>query len=189
VHAPHPGAHVAERDRVNERWYAVIRVRASEEMPASAERTWALLTDWEAHSRWIPATEVRLLSGDGGLGSRFVGRSSAALAVPGLPPLLDRVGFDDPMTVTVLDPPHDGHAGRCEIVKTGSVVLGTAGFTVVPTGAGTCTVTWWEDVEVAPARLTRWADPLVERAAAYGFARVLRAARAELEDDASRRSG
>lgn len=169
----------------------MIRIRATEEMPASASRVWGLLTDWESHSRWIPATEVRVLSGDGGLGTRFVGRSSAALAVPGLgtastgrlAPLagaLGRVGFDDPMTVTVFDPPHEGHAGRCEIEKTGSVVLGTAGFTVAPTGADSCTVTWWEDVEVAPTRLTRWADPVTERVAAYGFARVLRAARAEL---------
>ena len=141
----------------------MIRIRATEQMPASAERTWALLTDWESHSRWIPATEVRVLSGDGGLGTRFVGRSSAALAVPGLgtastgrlAPLagaLGRVGFDDPMTVTVF----------------------------APTGADSCTVTWWEDVEVAPTRLTRWADPVTERVAAYGFARVLRAARTEL---------
>lgn len=175
---------------MHERWYAVIHVRASEAMPASASRVWALLTDWESHSRWIPATEVRVLSGDGGLGTRFVGRSSAALAIPGLSSTsgpverlasaLGRVGFDDPMTVTVFDPPHDGHSGRCEIVKTGAVVLGTAGFTVAPTGPDSCTVTWWEDVEVAPTRLTRWADPVVERAAAYGFARVLRAARAEL---------
>ena len=154
----------------------MIRVRASLEMPASAERTWALLTDWESHSRWIPATEVRVLSGDGGLGTRFVGRSSLGRLLPAL----DRVGFDDPMTVTVFDPPHDGHAGRCEIVKTGSVVLGTAGFTVAPTGPDACTATWWEDVEVAPARLTRWADPLAARVATYGFDRVLRAARAEL---------
>ncbi len=181
----------------------MIRIRATEEMPASASRVWGLLTDWESHSRWIPATEVRVLSGDGGLGTRFVGRSSAALAIPGVPSadaaggsvsapssvsglvgrlgsVLGRIGFDDPMTVTVFDPPHEGHAGRCEIEKTGSVVLGTAGFTVAPTGADSCTVTWWEDVEVAPTRLTRWADPVVERAAAYGFARVLRAARAEL---------
>jgi carbon monoxide dehydrogenase subunit G len=167
-----------------QRRYVVIRVRSSLDMPASAERVWALLTDWESHSRWIPATEVRVLEGDGGLGTRFVGRSSLALAVPRLPgrarDLLGRAGFDDPMTVTAFEPPSDGHAGRCEIVKTGSVVLGTAGFTVAPTGADSCTVTWWEDVEVAPARLTRWADPLAARVATYGFDRVLRAARSEL---------
>ena len=162
----------------------MIRVRSVREMPASAERVWALLTDWESHSRWIPATEVRVLSGDGGVGTRFVGRSSLALAIPGLPGraagALGRVGFDDPMTVTVCDPPYDGHAGRCEIVKTGSVVLGSAGFTVAPTGPDSCTVTWWEDVELAPARLTRWADPIAARAATYGFSRVLAAAAADL---------
>ncbi|HET7900814.1 MAG TPA: SRPBCC family protein [Candidatus Nanopelagicales bacterium] len=192
----------------------MIRVRASAEMPASADRVWALLTDWERHSRWIPATEVRVLSGDGGLGTTFVGRSSAALAIPGLRgtpypdqdgtagmpvggsaagasgrvgallgragALLGRVGFDDPMTVTVFEPPSGSHAGRCEIVKTGSVVLGTAGFTVVPHGPDLCAVTWWEDVEVAPARLTRWADPLAARVATSGFDRVLAAVARDL---------
>jgi carbon monoxide dehydrogenase subunit G len=191
-------------------------VRASAEMPAPADRVWALLTDWERHSRWIPATEVRVLSGDGGLGTRFVGRSSAALAIPGLRgtsspdaalddggtggdvgagaagprvrfgPVLERagavlgrVGFDDPMTVTVFEPPTATHAGRCEIVKTGTVVLGTAGFTVVPHG-GTSAVTWWEDVEVAPARLTRWADRIAARVATSGFDRVLAAVARDL---------
>lgn len=153
----------------------MIRVRAVREMPASAERTWELLTDWESHSRWIPATRVTVLAGDGGVGTRFVGRSA-----------LGPIGFDDPMTVTVLDPPTDGSAGRCEIVKTGRVVLGTAGFTVAPTGPGSCTATWWEDVEVAPGALTRWADPLAARVATYGFARVLDAAAAELAADPRR---
>ena len=152
----------------------MIRVRAVREMPASAERVWALLTDWESHSRWIPATRVTVLEGGGGVGTRFVGRSA-----------LGPVGFDDPMTVTVLDPPVDGYAGRCEIVKTGRVLLGTAGFTVAPTGPDACTATWWEDVEVAPGALTRWADPLVARLATYGVARVLAAAAAELGSVAS----
>lgn len=147
----------------------MIRVRATQEMPASAERAWALLTDWPSHSRWIPATVVSVVEDTGGVGTRFVGRSA-----------LGRLGFDDTMTVTVFDPPTATHAGRCEIVKTGSVVLGTAGFTVTATGPGTSSVTWWEDVEVAPVRLTRWADPVSARLAAYGFARVLRAAAAEL---------
>ena len=147
----------------------MIRVRATQQMPASAERTWALLTDWSAHSRWIPATVVSVVEDSGGVGTRFVGRSA-----------LGPLGFDDPMTVTVFDPPTATSSGRCEIVKTGSVVLGTAGFTVSATSPNSCSVTWWEDVEVAPASLTRWADPISARLATYGFARVLRAAAADL---------
>jgi hypothetical protein len=138
-------------------------------MPASADDVWALLTDWRSHSRWIPATTVTVLGDTGGVGTRFVGRSH-----------LGPVGFDDPMTVTAFLPPSAGRAGRCDILKTGRVVLGTAGFTVEAEGPSTSTVTWWEDITVAPERLTRYAEPLIQRAGTASFAKVLRAAAAEL---------
>ena len=147
----------------------MIRIRTSVAMPASADDVWALLTDWPSHSRWIPATTVTVLEDTGGVGTRFVGRSH-----------LGPIGFDDPMTVTTFVAPSDGKGGLCEITKTGRVVLGTAGFTVQPDGPSTCTVTWWEDVTVAPERLTRYAEPLIQRGGTMSFARVLHAAAAEL---------
>jgi len=147
----------------------VIRIRASVLMPASAVDVWELLTDWPSHSRWVPATDVVVLEDAGGVGTRFVGRSH-----------LGPVGFDDPMTVTEFVPPTDTTAGRCTILKTGRTVVGTAGFTVAPTGASTSAVEWWEDVTVAPEGLTRWVEPLIARAGSMSFERVLRAASAEL---------
>jgi carbon monoxide dehydrogenase subunit G len=147
----------------------VIEIRASEQMPGSAEAVWALLTDWAAHSRWVPATTVTVLEDAGGVGTRFVGRSHAG-------PL----GFDDPMTVTEYEPPSDAGPGRCGIRKTGRIVTGTAGFTVTATGADTCCVLWWEDVAITPVALTRWVGPLVARVGSRAFARVLRTAAADL---------
>jgi hypothetical protein len=147
----------------------VIEIRATVPMPASAADTWALLTDWPSHSRWIPATTVVVVEDRGGVGTRFVGRSHVG-----------PVGFDDPMTVTEFVPPTGSEAGRCGILKTGRVVVGTAGFTVTATGERTSTVAWWEDVTVTPAAVTRWLEPLIARAGDRAFARVLRAAAAEL---------
>jgi len=147
----------------------VIRVRTTVLMPGSAVDVWDLITDWPAHSRWVPLTEVVVLEDAGGLGTRFVGRTR-----------LGPVGFDDPMTVTEFVPPTETTAGRCEILKTGRVGLGAAGFTVAPTGERTSAVDWWEDVTVAPEAVTRWAEPLIARAASASFASVLRAASAEL---------
>ena len=147
----------------------MIEIRATVPMPASADDAWALLTDWPAHSRWIPATDVVVLEDTGGVGTRFVGRSH-----------LGPVGFDDPMTVTEFLPPAGSHAGRCDILKTGRVVVGTAGFTVTATGPHTSEVAWWEDVTVTPTSVTRWLEPLVARAGRRAFTRVLRAAAAEL---------
>jgi uncharacterized protein YndB with AHSA1/START domain len=147
----------------------VIRIRAAVQMPGSAVEVWSLLTDWSAHSRWVPATTVSVLEDTGGVGTRFVGRSH-----------LGPMGFDDPMTVTEFVPPTATTAGRCTILKTGRVVLGTAGFTVAPTGEGTSAVEWWEDVTVVPVALTRWVEPLIARAGTMSFERVLRAASAEL---------
>jgi len=147
----------------------VIRIRAAVQMSGSAVDVWTLLTDWPAHSRWVPATAVTVLEDTGGVGTRFVGRSH-----------LGPVGFDDPMTVTEFLPPTGTTAGRCAILKTGRVVVGTAGFTVAPTGERTSAVEWWEDVTVAPEALTRWVGPLVARAGSVSFERVLRAASAEL---------
>jgi len=147
----------------------VIRIRATVPKPGPAEDVWALLTDWRAHSRWIPATTVTVVEDTGGVGTRFVGRTHAG-----------PVGFDDPMTVTEFRPPDGAEPGRCLIRKTGRVVIGTAGFSVTGTEPHASTVTWWEDVTVAPAGLTRWVEPLVARAGSHAFARVLRAAAAEL---------
>ena len=150
----------------------MIRIHATRQMPASADRVWDLLTNWENHSRWVPGTDVKILSmpeGPDKTGATFVGRSH-----------LGPFGFDDPMTVTVFRPPTSEKQGRCEIVKTGKVITGTAGFAVVAVDPVTSLVHWWEDVEVTPARLTKYLDPFVSQAGSKAFTKVLGAAALEL---------
>lgn len=100
--------------------------------PVSADRLFAALVDWRSHQDWIPATTVRVLEGDGGIGTRFVARS-------GVGPL----AFDDTMTVTVLD----AETRRAEVVKTGPLLGGGAGFSVDATASG-ARLHWHEAVEV-----------------------------------------
>lgn len=146
------------------RFTAVVRT------PASAARTWELLTDWPAHGRWIPLTAVRLLTPRGrGLGARFNGRT-------GLGPL----GFDDPMEVVEWREPAPGVPGRARLAKQGRLVLGGAEIEVESTPGGGSVVRWTEDVQVAPVRLTRPFDPLLAALGRRAFERALRAMAREL---------
>lgn len=140
---------------------------------APAVQVWDLVTDWPAHSRFVPFTRVTRTAGvDGGpgLGDRFVGRT-------GVGPL----AFDDPMEVVGWSPPAGGATGWCRLAKLGAVVLGHAVIEVTPTGPATSRVCWYESVEVAPVRVTRYASGLVGAAGAVAFGRVLRAMVAEVE--------
>ena len=95
-------------------------------------RLWDALADWTGHSAWIPATTVRILEGDGGLGTRFVART-------GFGPL----AFDDNMTVIEFD-----HATTHAVVeKTGPLLKGSAGFRIEPHENG-CRLIWFETVAV-----------------------------------------
>ena len=108
-----------------------------------ADRLWNALADWEGHSEWIPATRVRILSGDGGVGTRFVART-------GIGPL----GFDDNMTVIEFD----AATTHAVVEKTGPLLKGSAGFRIEPNGSG-CKLTWFETVHVPG--LPRILSPLV----------------------------
>ena len=74
---------------------------------APAEQLWAVVTDWERQDRWIPATVVRIVSGDG----RSVG--SKVLAFTGLAD----IGFVDSMEIVEWAPPR-----RCVVRHTGKLV-------------------------------------------------------------------
>ncbi|GAA4357672.1 SRPBCC family protein [Angustibacter luteus] len=141
------------------------------EVAAPAAAVWALVTDWPSHGRWVAGTRVRTTSArPDGVGAAFVART-------GLGP----VGFDDPMTVTRWEPPTADAAGRCDVRKTGRVVLGEASFVVTPLGERRCRLDWTEDVEVAGIRrlpLSAWASRQVGAAI---FAVVARRLAAEVE--------
>jgi len=141
----------------------VAAFAATVDVEATAEATWAVLVDWPRHSRWIPLTTVRVLTAsDGGIGARFVGRSA-----------IGPLGFDDPMEVVEWRPPAGDTAGRCSVVKQGRVVLGSAHFEVAALPGGRSRVTWAEDVEIAPVRLTRPFGRLLAIAGRLAFTRTL----------------
>lgn len=138
---------------------------------APAPAVWALLVDWPSHGRWVPFTTVTTTSpSPAGVGATFVGRS-------GIGP----VGFDDPMVVTQWQEPGEVTPGRCQIRKTGTVVLGDAGFTVTPLGAGRCEVVWSETIEIAGLRRLPLAGRVNDLVGRLAFARVLKAMASEAE--------
>ena len=145
-------------------------VRSSRELPGvAADTAWKLVTDWPAHGRWIPLTTVTVDADSptgSGPGTRFTGRTA-----------LGPVGFNDPMTVTQWQPPADGRAGRCRVIKRGNWLAGWAEIEVLPVGDG-CRLVWTE--QLAPRWTPRLADPVVSAIASALFDRALRRLAAEL---------
>jgi Polyketide cyclase / dehydrase and lipid transport len=147
----------------------VTRFTAVVDTPAPPEVTWQAITDWPAHGRWTPLTRVRVLTPvASGVGARFVGRT-------GVGPL----AFEDPMQVVEWREPAPGVPGHCRVVKQGRVVLGEAWFEVAGRPGGS-RVTWTEDIDLAPARLTRPFGALIALAGRLAFTRSLRAMAREL---------
>jgi hypothetical protein len=153
----------------------MARFTVTQQVRAPAASVWAAMVDWRRHGDWAPLTAVRVTtSRPDGVGVEFVARTG-----------IGWLAFDDPMTVELWQPP-GGNApgdkpGRCEVVKRGRVVLGRAGFSVVPLHSGRCRVHWDEDVTVTPHRVTRFAGPLLSLAGRIGFGATLRAMARDVE--------
>ncbi|HYJ69348.1 MAG TPA: SRPBCC family protein [Nocardioidaceae bacterium] len=115
---------------------ALLRVDATVDVPA--ERLWERLVDWPAQGEWVPLTRVRTVGGSGrGIGGRLE-------AWTGIGP----IGFDDPMVITRWEPPYS-----CEVLHTGQLVRGEAGFDVVAIGPSRSRVAWWESLELPLGRV------------------------------------
>jgi Polyketide cyclase / dehydrase and lipid transport len=110
---------------------ALLRADATVSVPA--ERLWERLVDWPSQGEWIPLTRVRTVAGSG----RSVGGRIEAHT--GVGP----IGFDDPMVITRWEPPFS-----CEVLHTGRVVRGEAGFDVVAIDPSRSRVEWWESLEI-----------------------------------------
>jgi hypothetical protein len=113
----------------------------------SGPDAFARVTDWERHR--VPLTKVTVTP---------VGFTARTAVGPW--------GFDDPMEITVWDPPR-----RVELRKLGRVVRGTAVISVDSDGAGSV-VTWDEDVSVLG--IPRLFDPVLRRLLGLMVSRVLR---------------
>lgn len=143
------------------------------EVSAPAAAVWARMTDWPAHSRWVPLTRVRILTGSGdGVGARFVGRT-------GIGP----IGFDDPMEITRWQPPRDDVPGRCEVVKLGRFVTGHARFDVTSLADARTQVVWKGTIEVPPRVLTRRLAGVLGAAAGAAYTSALCRMARELETE------
>ncbi len=131
-----------------------------EPLGVPADVAWQALTDWAGHGSWVPSTRVRMTSGDGGPGSTFVARTE-----------IGPLAFDDHMTVVDVD----AATRRAVVVKTGPLLTGTAGFTVVAAPAGS-TLHWFEDVAVrgVPQAVAVLARPLSAAAFRVAIGRLRR---------------
>ncbi|MFJ7077256.1 SRPBCC family protein [Streptomyces sp. NPDC098781] len=130
-------------------------------VPLPLTEAWRRLTEWPRHAEVVPLTRVRVTTqGPTREGTRFVARS-------GIGPL----AFDDPMEVTVWQPPGDDTPGRCRLEKRGRSITGWAEIEVRPGPGGRTRVVWQEEVRVrfVPGGL----DEAVARAGRYVFGRAV----------------
>jgi uncharacterized protein YndB with AHSA1/START domain len=149
----------------------MARIAAATEIAAPAERVWDLVTDWVAHTGFIPLTTVTIDADSpvgSGVGTRFTGRTG-----------IGAFGFADPMVVTAWQPPTDARSGYCRVDKLGPWVSGWAEIHCGPTGS-TTTVRWVEVVSVrgVPDLLA----PLAGTVGSLLFGHTLRRMAARLRD-------
>lgn len=119
------------------------------ESTASADRLWAVLSDFAGHGRFVPATTMRTDPGPPRLGWEFTARTG-----------IGRLVVPDRMMLTVWEP-----ARSFRLVKLGPVLSGWAEATVVEAHGGS-RLTWVETVypRGLPRPLRRAADAVAVRA-------------------------
>ncbi|MEU9284282.1 SRPBCC family protein [Streptomyces sp. NPDC048275] len=119
--------------------------------PHPVDLSWHRLTDWPRHADVVPLTRVTVVTPPPTRrGTVFVARSGVGPAA-----------FDDPMEVVTWQPPRDGGAGMCRLVKRGTFVTGWAEFEVRPVDGGGSRVVWREDLSV------RWLPGFADRPLAW----------------------
>jgi len=139
------------------------RVEVARLVPVEASVAYAWVADLRTHPRWIVATR---LEGPAGRGPE-VGARYAMASGPGVRrdpgSLLGRLVVLDRMVVEQLDRPSTAasRVGRTRLRKLGPVLLGHAGFDVVPLDERRCRVVWWEEAHLAGPLPRAVTDPLV----------------------------
>ncbi|MET9765350.1 SRPBCC family protein [Streptomyces sp. NPDC006372] len=130
-------------------------------VPLPLDEAWRRITQWRRHGEVVPLTTVGAVPpGPTRQGTLVVARS-------GIGPL----SFDDPMEVTVWQPPEEGAPGLCRLEKRGRVVLGWAELEVRPGPGGRSRVVWREEIHVRP--LPSLFDGVLRRSSRYVFGRAL----------------
>ena len=118
------------------------------EVPLTPQESWARLTDWAQHGRFVPLTRITVT--DGGFDA-FTG--------------VGRVGFHDPMEVVEWREPE-----FCRLEKRGRLVTGWAELEVQPIPSGS-RVTWREDIHVRG--MPRFMDGPTKASSTKLFSRVV----------------
>jgi hypothetical protein len=103
------------------------------DIQAPAEQVWNGVTNWSAQGKWMMATKVESLDGQG----HQVGARISAFTGVG------RLGILDTMTITAWNPP-----ASCSVLHTGKIVRGTGDFSVVPIHSQAAKFIWAEDLEI-----------------------------------------
>lgn len=129
-------------------------IRVTKIIDATPSKVWGILTDWNNHANWIPMTKIinpNNVVFVGKVGEVFIGRTG-----------LGKFSFDDEMKVVSSYPPVVVPYGvqtfkpSLEVVKTGKVIKGRAGFFLEPlefVGLNgnklvKTKLVWWEDISV-----------------------------------------
>ncbi|MDQ0752311.1 hypothetical protein QF034_006542 [Streptomyces africanus] len=129
--------------------------------PLPLDEAWRRITRWRRHGDVVPLTVVTVVPPE----PTRVG--TVVMARSGVGPL----SFEDPMVVTVWQPPQDGAPGMCRLEKRGRVVLGWAELEVRPGPGGRTRVVWREEIRIR--LLPSLFDGLLRPSARYVFGRAL----------------
>ncbi|MEU6177046.1 SRPBCC family protein [Streptomyces coeruleorubidus] len=130
-------------------------------VPLPLDEAWRRITLWPRHGEVVPLTRVSVdPPGPTRVGTVVLARSGVGA-----------LAFDDPMEVTVWQPPEDGAPGMCRLEKRGRVVLGWAELEVRPGPGGRTRVVWREEIQVR--LLPSLFDDVLRPSARYVFGRAL----------------
>lgn len=125
--------------------------------PEPIDLVWARVSDLVGHAAGVPFTTTTSDPGDPGFGWRFTPRTA-----------IGPLGFDDPMVVTVWDPPR-----RLRVEKRGRVLAGWADISLTALPGGGTRVTWQEEVVPAHSGTARRTRPLFDAVGRVVFRRAL----------------
>jgi hypothetical protein len=133
-------------------------VTASVLIHAPAERVFAAFTAWERQGEWIPLTQVRVIEGDGGVGTVV-----EAVTVVG------RTELHDKMWVDKLDPPYEAR-----VVHYGPLLRGPGVLRCTPLGGDRTHVVWHEWFQLPAGTVGRFAWPVLWPGSKLGLTFALR---------------
>ncbi|MFH8497142.1 SRPBCC family protein [Streptomyces coeruleorubidus] len=139
----------------------MVNILLERTVPLPLDEAWRRITLWPRHGEVVPLTAVRAdPPGPTRVGTVIVARSGVGA-----------LAFDDPMEVTVWQPPEDGAPGRCRLEKRGRVVLGWAELEVRPGPGGRTRVVWREEIRLR--LLPSLFDGVLRHSGRYVFGRAL----------------